>query len=282
MTKGINVKRTIHRALPILSTVTLLLFTLAFLLPILWAVLMSLKTKVDILSMPPKWIFTPTLANYKAVWGDGRFFMYAKNSLVIAGVSTLVGLVLGVPAGYTLARHRFKGNKFLLLSILSTRMMPPVAFVIPFFIVFTRMHLRDTQLSVIIMHLTFIMGFVIWMMRSYFKDIPVELEEAASVDGCSPLQTFLKIVLPLAAPGVATSAILAFVFSWNEFLYALVLTTVRAKTLPLGVYNWVAYEEIMWGELTATSVIAMIPVVIFYFFVQKALVRGLTMGAVKG
>lgn len=271
-----------RRLLPRLATLALILLTLLFFLPIGWAVLMSLKSKPDIISMPPKWFFVPTLEHYRTVWSDSRFFHYAQNSLVIAGTSTLVGLLLGVPAGYALARNRFRGNRLLLLGILSTRMMPPVAFVIPFFIVFTVLQLRDTQLAVIIMHLTFIMGFVIWMMRSYFKDIPRELEEAAAVDGCTPLQAFLRIVLPLGAPGIATSAILAFIFSWNEFLYALVLTTVRAKTLPLGIYNWVAYEEIMWGELTATAVITLIPVVIVYAFVQKALVRGMTMGAVKG
>ncbi len=271
-----------HRMMPHLGTLLLVLLTLLFFLPIGWAVLMSLKSRPDIIAMPPKWFFSPTLEHYRTVWSDSRFLLYGQNSLIIAGTSTLIGLILGVPAGYALARNRFRGNRLLLLGILSTRMMPPVAFVIPFFIVFTALQLRDTQIAVIIMHLTFIMGFVIWMMRSYFKDIPRELEEAAAVDGCTPLQAFLRIVLPLGAPGIATSAILAFIFSWNEFLYALVLTTVRAKTLPLGIYNWVAYEEIMWGELTATAVITLIPVVIVYAFVQKALVRGMTMGAVKG
>ncbi|NLJ86408.1 MAG: carbohydrate ABC transporter permease [Firmicutes bacterium] len=266
----------------ILNTSILLIITILFFLPIVWACLMSFKTRVDALAMPPKWVFKPTMANYKAVWGDGRFLKYTKNSLIIAAASTGLGLVLGVPAAYSLARHRFKGQRALLLGILSTRMIPPVAFVIPFFIIFTRLSLNDTHTAVIIMHLTIILGYVIWMMRSYFMDIPKEIEEAALVDGCSVWQTFTRIVLPISAPGLGTSAIFSFIFSWNEFLYAMVMTTVEAKTLPLGVYNWVAYEEIMWGELTAASVIAMIPVIIFYGFVQKALVRGLTMGAVKG
>jgi len=254
----------------------------AFFLPILWAVLMSLKTQVDALAMPPKWFFVPTLQNYLTVWADGRFADYARNSLIIAGASTSIGMFLGVPAAYALARYRFKGQKGVLLGILSTRMMPPVAFVIPFFIFFTSVSLRDTHMAVIIMHVSFILGFVIWMMRSYFRDIPRELEEAAKVDGCNDYQAFFRVVLPIAGPGLATSAIFAFIFSWNEFLYAMVLTTLNAKTLPLGIYNWIAYEEIMWGELTAAAVIAMIPVVIFYFFIQRAFVRGLTMGAVKG
>lgn len=265
-----------------LSTFVLIVITFIFFLPILWAILMSFKTRVDALAMPPKWFFKPTLDNYRAVWGDGRFLQYTKNSLIIATVSTGLGLLLGVPAAYSLARHKFKGQRALLLGILSTRMIPPVAFVIPFFIIFTRLSLNDTHAAVIVLHLTIILGYVMWMMRSYFMDIPKEIEEAALVDGCSVWQTFTRIVLPISAPGLSTSAIFSFIFSWNEFLYAMVMTTIKAKTVPLGVYNWVAYEEIMWGELTATSVIAMVPVIIFYGFVQKALVRGLTMGAVKG
>lgn len=265
-----------------LGTAILILIAFAFLLPILWAIMMSFKTRIDALAMPPKWFFTPTLENYRAVWGDGRFFDYTKNSLIIATVSTSLGLLLGVPAAYSLARYRFRGQRSLLLGILATRMIPPVAFIIPFFIIFTRLSLNDTLTSVIILHLTIILGYVMWMMRSYFIEIPREIEEAALVDGCTVWQTFTRVVLPISGPGLATTAIFSFIFSWNDFLYAMVLTTVDAKTVPLGVYNWVAYEEIMWGELTATSVIAMIPVIVFYGFVQKALVRGLTMGAVKG
>jgi multiple sugar transport system permease protein len=271
-----------RRLKSVLATAVLILFMLISFLPIFWAVLMSLKTRVDALSMPPKWVFSPTLQNYRTVWRDSQFLSYAKDSLVIAIISTSLGMALGVPAAYALARYRIRGQNVILMSILSARMMPPVAFVIPFFVIFTRLSLRDTFAAVIIMHLSFILGFVIWMMRSYFRDIPKEMEEAALVDGCNEWQAFLKVMLPVAAPGLATSAVFAFIFSWNEFLYAMVLTTVRVKTLPLGLYQWVAYEEIMWGELTASAVLAMIPVMVFYLFVQKAMVRGLTMGAVKG
>ena len=132
---------------------------------------MSFKTRVDALAMPPKWFFKPTMGNYRAVWGDGRFLQYTKNSLIIATVSTGLGLLLGVPAAYSLARHKFRGQRALLLGILSTRMIPPVAFVIPFFIIFTRLSLNDTHAAVIVLHLTIILGYVMWMMRSYFMDI---------------------------------------------------------------------------------------------------------------
>lgn len=270
------------RATGWIATFALLVIALAFLAPIIWAVMMSLKTRVDALAMPPKWLFTPTLDHYKAVWSDGGLLKNARNSLVVAVASTSIGMLLGVPAAYALSRIRFKGNRFLLLTILATRMIPPVAFIIPFFVVFTRVGLKDTVAGLVIMYLTIILGFVIWMMRSYFVDIPREIEEAALVDGCNRWQTFGLVVIPLSLPGLATSAIFSFIYSWNEFLYAMVLTNRNAKTLPLGIFNWVSYEEIKWGELTASAVLAMLPVVIFYFFVQKALVRGLTMGAVKG
>ncbi len=265
-----------------MATIALLIITLMFLAPIVWAVLMSLKTRVDALAMPPKWIFTPTLDHYRAVWSDGGLLKNARNSLVVALASTSIGMLLGVPAAYVLARLPFRGNRTMLLGILATRMIPPVAFIIPFFVAFTRLGLKDTLAGLVIMYLTIILGFVIWMMRSYFIDIPREIEEAALVDGCNRWQTFGLVVIPVSLPGLATSAIFSFIYSWNEFLYAMVLTNRNAKTLPLGIFNWVSYEEIMWGELTASAVIAMLPVIIFYFFVQRALVRGLTMGAVKG
>ena len=266
----------------IANTVGLCLIAFVFVFPILWTAMMSLKTRVDALSMPPKWLFVPTFQHYATVWNEGSLLTYAGNSLIVALASTAFGLVLGVPAGYALARMEFRGQRVLLLGILSTRMIPPVAFIIPFFLIFTAVGLKDTYTALVIVYLTIILGFVIWMMRSYFLEIPRELEEAAVIDGCSRWGVFLRIVLPLSIPGLATSAIFSFVFSWNEFLYAMVLTARHAKTLPLGIYNWVSYEEVRWGELTAAAMFAMLPVIIFYFFVQKALVRGLTMGAVKG
>ena len=266
----------------IVNTVALFVIAFIFIFPILWTVMMSLKTRIDALAMPPKWLFLPTFEHYRTVWNEGSLLTYSENSLIVALVSTALGLLLGVPAAYALARMEFRGERFLLLGILSTRMIPPVAFIIPFFVIFTGLGLKDTYTALVIVYLTIILGFVIWMMRSYFLDIPRELEEAAEMDGCSRWGTFLRVILPLALPGLATSAIFSFIFSWNEFLYAMVLTARNAKTLPLGIYNWVSYEEVKWGELTAAAVIAMLPVVIFYVFVQKALIRGLTMGAIKG
>ncbi|MBS7699891.1 MULTISPECIES: carbohydrate ABC transporter permease [unclassified Chelatococcus] len=266
----------------ILNTIGLVIVAIVFIMPIFWAILMSLKTRADALAMPPKWLFVPTFEHYSTVWSEGALLEYTQNSLIVTLSATAIGLMLGVPAAYILARRHFRGKRTLLLGILSTRMIPPVAFIIPFFVIFTNLGLKDTYTALVIVYLTIILGFVIWMMRSYIVDLPIELEEAARIDGCEQWQTFRYVVLPSCKPGLATSAIFSFIYAWNEFLYAMVLTNRHAKTLPLGIYNWVSYEEVRWGELTAAAVLAMLPVLVFYLFVQRALVRGLTMGAVKG
>jgi multiple sugar transport system permease protein len=218
------------------------------------------------------------------VWKESEFLKYSLNSLIIALSSTVIGLTLATPAAYVLSRKRYKpkGSKYILFGVLSTRVVPQITFMIPFFILFRKLRLIDTHISVIIMHLTIILGFGMWMMKSYFQEIPFELEESALIDGCTYFSAFRRIILPLGAPGIATTAIFSFNYSWNEFLYSLILTGKNTKTVPLGVYNWVGYEEINWGGLTATAILALVPILIFYGFVQRGLVRGLTMGAVKG
>jgi len=255
-----------------------------YLFPLMWTLMTSLKTRVDALSYPPKFFFIPTIVNYLEVWHESDFLKYCLNSMIIALSATFIGLILGTPAAYVLSRKRYKprGTKSLLMAVLSTRVVPQITFMIPFFIFFRKLRLIDTHIAVVIMHLTIILGFGIWMMRSYFLDIPFELEESALIDGCGYFGSFIRIIIPLAAPGLATTAIFSFNYSWNEFLYALILTGLRTKTVPLGVYNWVGYEEINWGGLTATAILALVPILVFYGFVQKGLVRGLTMGAVKG
>ncbi len=260
------------------------ILALMYLFPLMWTLMTSLKTRVDALSYPPKFFFIPTIVNYLEVWHESDFLKYCLNSMIIALSATFIGLILGTPAAYVLSRKRYKprGTKSLLMAVLSTRVVPQITFMIPFFIFFRKLRLIDTHIAVVIMHLTIILGFGIWMMRSYFLDIPFELEESALIDGCGYFGSFIRIIIPLAAPGLATTAIFSFNYSWNEFLYALILTGLRTKTVPLGVYNWVGYEEINWGGLTATAILALVPILVFYGFVQKGLVRGLTMGAVKG
>jgi multiple sugar transport system permease protein len=272
------------KAVFVLRSLIIWLLVAIYLFPLVWTFLLSLKTQVDALSYPPKFFSRLTGQNYYEVWVTSHFVQYCLNSIIIAVSATVIGLALGTPAAYILSRKQYSppGAKFLLYGVLSTRVVPQITFMIPFFIFFRRLRLIDTHVSVVIMHLTIILGFGIWMMRSYFKDIPFELEESALMDGCTYFGAFWKIVLPLAGPGLATTAIFSFNYSWNEFLYALILTGLRTKTVPLGVYNWVSYEEINWGGLTATAVLALVPILVFYSIVQKGLVRGMTMGAVKG
>lgn len=268
----------------LIKTIIICVFAFIYLFPLAWTFSLSLKTQVDALSIPPKFFFTPTFSNYVQVWIESDFVLYCVNSVIIALSACAIGLIFGTPAAYVLARERYKpkGSKYLLFAVLSTRIIPQITFIIPFFIFFRRLRLIDTHIAVIIMHLTIILGFAIWMMRSYLQDIPFELEESALIDGCSYFSAFIHIIVPLAGPALTTTAIFSFNYSWNEFLYALILTGLRTKTVPLGVYNWVGYESINWGGLTATAMLALIPIFIFYGFVQKGLIRGMTMGAVKG
>jgi multiple sugar transport system permease protein len=267
-----------------IKTILIWGFAALYLFPLMWTFSLSIKSQVDALSFPPKFIFSPTFSNYLMVWKESEFLKYSLNSLIIALSSTVIGLTLATPAAYVLSRKRYKpkGSKYILFGVLSTRVVPQITFMIPFFILFRKLRLIDTHISVIIMHLTIILGFGMWMMKSYFQEIPFELEESALIDGCTYFSAFRRIILPLGAPGIATTAIFSFNYSWNEFLYSLILTGKNTKTVPLGVYNWVGYEEINWGGLTATAILALVPILIFYGFVQRGLVRGLTMGAVKG
>ena len=243
--------------------------------------LTSIKTELDALSFPPKWVFKPTQENYTAIFKFSPFGRYLLNSLIVASLNTGVVLVLGSLAAYSLARFRFKGADNLAFWILSIRMMPPVAAIIPIYIIMRNLRLLDTPWSLVITYLTFNLPFAVWMMRSFFREIPREIEESALVDGCSIFRSFRNIALPLVAPGLAATGILTFIFSWNEFLFALILTGSKAVTLPVGITGYMKETGINWGYMTAGGALALIPVIVFTILVQKHLVKGLTMGALK-
>lgn len=243
--------------------------------------LTSIKTELDALSFPPKWIFKPTLQNYTEIFEFSPFARYLLNSFIVASLNTGVVLVLGSFAAYSLARFRFKGADDIAFWILSVRMMPPVAAIIPIYIIMRNLRLLDTPWSLVITYLTFNLPFAVWMMRSFFREIPREIEESALVDGCSIFRSFRSIALPLAAPGLAATGILTFIFSWNEFLFALILTGSKAVTLPVGITGYMKETGINWGYMTAGGALALIPVIVFTVLAQKHLVKGLTMGALK-
>ena len=256
------------------------LFAVWCLFPIYWLITMSLKQQVDAIARPPRFLFTPVWENYRSVLHSGDVWGYFGSSLVVALGSTLLALALGVPTAYVIARYRFRGNADFGFWILSTRMTPPVAMLIPFFILYVRTGLIGTYLGLIVAHVALNLSIVIWLLKGFFEDLPGELEEAAFMDGATAFQAFRQICLPLAMPGIAAVAILAFLFSWNEFLFTLVLGD-RIRTVPIGLYSFVGYQQIDWGGLTASAVVMLAPVLAFVFVFQRQLVRGLTMGAIK-
>ncbi len=258
----------------------------AALLPVYWLATISLKQPVDQFAVPPVWIsFTPTLEHFREILFARPFLTYVWNSIVVAGGSTLLALLLGAPAAYGLARFRLPHELHERLSfwILSTRMFPPIISIVPLFLVMNRLDLLNTRASLVLIYTAFNLPLVVWMMRGFFEEVPVELEEAAMVDGLNRVQALVRVVLPLTAPGLAATAVFCLIVAWNEFLFALVLTqTDRVMTLPVGIAAQVTQFEIRWGAMSAAGVLAMVPILIFAFAVQRYLVRGLSMGAVKG
>ena len=266
-----------------LAIAVALIFTL---FPVYWIAANSFKFDIDIFSVPPQWFpANPTLKHYNAAFVERPFLQYGLNSLIIAVATTMVSLVLGTMAGYALARFQYPGQWRYQISfwILSTRMMPPIVTIIPLYLAFNYLDMLNTKWAVVIAYTAFNLPFATWMMKSYFQDLPVELEEAAMVDGDTRWGAFLRVALPLARPGLAATAIFCLIISWNEFLLALILTlTERSQTLPIGIAGRVTQYNTYWGEISAAGFTACIPIMIFAFIVQKHLVRGLSFGAVKG
>jgi multiple sugar transport system permease protein len=263
-----------------------LLALLAALAPIYWMLTISLKRELDQFAVPPRWFsFTPTLEHYADAFLARSFGQYLITSAIVAIGSTICALVIGTLAAYGLARFRMPHglDRKLSLWILSTRMFPPIVTAIPLFLMMRDLHLLNTRASLVILYTGFNLPFVVWMMRGFFLETPRELEEAAMVDGDSRLGALRRVLLPLVAPGLAATAVFCLIISWNEFLYALVLTqTDAAMTLPVGIAGRVTQYEIKWGVMSAAGVVAMLPILIFAMAVQKYLVRGLSLGAVKG
>lgn len=243
-----------------------------------WMILTGLKTGVQNISYPPQFIFSPTLENFRAVFAQYNFFKYLMNSLIVASLATGLSLLLGLPAAYSIAKYR-QGRIGVL--ILVARMTPFVSYLLPWYIIFRYLDLIDTYTALTITHLIITLPMVIWLMISFFESVPAELEDAAMIDGCSSLQSFRIIVLPLVRNGIATSAIISFIFSWNQFLFSLILSGPKTKTVPVAVYNFISYGKIDWAGIGAAATLIVLPVSVFAFFVRKSIVQGLTMGALK-
>jgi len=245
----------------------------------LWMFMTGLKTQADNLSIPPKLLFSPTLNNFKDVFGQGNFFKYLLNSTIVATFSVFIALLFGLPAAYGIAKYRMQKIGLLLLI---ARMVPFISYLIPWFIVFRSLGLIDSYIALITTHLIITLPFVIWIMVNFFEGIPSSLEEAARVDGCNVFQAFTRILLPVVRNGIFTAAVLSFIFSWNQFLFSLIISGSKTMTVPVAVFQFISYEEINWGGLAAAASVITIPPLIMTVFIQKYMIKGLTSGAVKG
>ncbi|MEA2132715.1 MAG: multiple sugar transport system permease protein [Solirubrobacteraceae bacterium] len=253
------------------------------LVPLLWMLLSSLKPTSDLASTTPKLAFTPTLEHYQALFSGGNHVGgYIVNSLVAAGVSTLIAVGLGTVAGYGLARSSFRGKDHVAFWIISTRMAPIAAAVLPLFVIFRATHLLGTTTGLVVAYLSFNLPFAIWLMNAFFADLPPALEEAAMIDGATRWTAFRRIALPLVLPGVATTAILCLVFSWNDYAFASTFSGPDSQTLPIAASQLVTQTNIDWGQLTAIGTIVVAPMIVVGLVVRRWLVTGLTLGAVTG
>jgi multiple sugar transport system permease protein len=277
-----NHPRLMKRLSRIIVYVLVLLAVFLSIAPIIYLALTSFKEPELAFAIPPVWIFKPTLKNYQEVLSSTDFNKYFLNSVVTAVTTTFVALIFGTLAAYGFSRFRFRGHFWLKMSSLIPQMLPPIAIVVPLYVLFNRLDWTDTTLALVISYLTFTIPLSIWMMTGFFDDVPLELEEAAMIDGCSRFEALVRVSLPLVIPGMAATAILAFLFCWNEFLYAVILTGREARTLPVIITSFMTNKSVLWGRIAASGTLVLVPVIIFALVAQRYLVRGLAKGAVKG
>jgi multiple sugar transport system permease protein len=253
----------------------------AAIFPVLWMAIMTIKPESVMFARPPVWAFAPTGEHFLYVIGEG-FVWNLVRSLLVAGLSTALIVVIGTPAAYAFARFPIWRRDDLLLFVLATRLAPPVALVIPFYLIYAKVGLLDTYSGLIVAYLTFNLSFYVWVLWSFCRDLPVELEEAARADGYSRGRVLLHVVLPLLRPGIIATSVLCFIFAWNEFLYAFMLGGKAVETLPVAVPKLITSQGVKWGELSVVGIAALVPILAAVFVLQRHIVRGLTMGAVKG
>jgi ABC-type glycerol-3-phosphate transport system permease component len=274
-------KQTIPRQLMLFAAAGLLLTVWAF--PVIWGVLTSFKTERDVLAYPPVWIFTPTLDNYRAVLsGADSILPNLWSSIVVSSTATLLTMLFSVPAAYAIARLKYPGKQTSGFYVLVTQMLPPVGLVIPYYLVLQRVGGLDTYSGLILIFLTFSLPFAIWLMVSYFEDIPLEMEEAALLDRAGRLRALWYVILPQVRGGIAVTTIFVFLNSWNEFMFSVLLGGNRVRPVTVAMFNFISVEQTQWARLAAAAIVAMAPVIIIGLAAQRHIVKGLTVGAVKG
>jgi multiple sugar transport system permease protein len=259
--------------------------------PFFWILLTSLKQPLDVIAAPPKLLFEPTLQNYQAIFIGQKRGLYAStrpdfpnfflNSIIISFGAVALSFLAGIPASFALARYRFRFKEQLAFLFLSFRFAPFITFLIPLYILFQQLGLYNTYSGLILAYQLITLPFTVWMLRSFFMEIPPEVEEAAKIDGCTWWGVLTKVVLPLSLPGIAVTVILGFMFCWNAFNYPLMLAGRQTFPVTVGAIQFISYEQVLWGQMAAASLVAVVPQLVLSLFVQKYIVRGLTMGAVR-
>jgi multiple sugar transport system permease protein len=274
-------KRGAIRRIALWAVAGMLLAVWAF--PVIWGLLTSFKTERDVLAYPPVWFFKPTLDNYREVlFGTSSILPNLWSSIVVATASTLLTMLIAVPAAYALARLHFPGRKGSGFYVLATQMLPPVGLIIPYYLVLQKIGALDTYSGLTAIYLTFSLPFAIWLMVSYFEDVPYEMEEAALLDRAGRLRTLWYVILPQVRGGIAVTTVFVFLNAWNEFLFAVVLGGNRVRPVTVAMFNFISVEQTQWARLAAGAMLAMAPVILIGLVAQRHIVKGLTVGAVKG
>lgn len=263
------------------KTGILLLFFIFFMLPIVWVALTSIKRPVEQMAIPPVWFpEQPVFDSYLTLFKNPDFTTSLVNSLLISGIATLITIIIGAIAAYSIERFR-TGGRMLPNLLLMTRMIPPVVVIVPIFLLAYRVNLLDTYVLLIITYSALNMALIIWLLRSFFAQLPVEMEEAAMIDGCSRIGLFFRIVLPVVMPGIAAAGLICFIFCWNEFLFAVTLTGSHTKTMPVLTSTFVSERGLDRGLMSASGLVSSLPVIVLTIVFQRYLVSGLTQGSVK-
>ncbi len=255
--------------------------SLAMFFPLLWMFLTSFKTEITAVATPPAVVFRPTLENYAAVLQRADYVQFAMNSVAVSLGSTALALALAIPAAYAMAFFPTRRTRDLLLWMLSTKMLPAVGVLVPIFLLWRRFGLLDTRAGLVLINAVSVLPIVVWMLYSYFREVPKEILEASRMDGATPREELFHVLLPLTMPGIASTALLAIILSWNEAFWSLNLTTVKAATLTAFTASFSSPEGLFWAKLSAASTLAILPILVFGWISQRQFVRGLSFGAVK-
>ena len=274
-------KASLARRIALAAGAGLLLSVWAF--PVLWALLTSFKSERDVLAYPPVFLFEPTLAHYREVlFGASSILPNLWSSVVVASSATLLTMLLALPAGYAVARLRYPGKRASGFYVLATQMLPPVGLVIPYYLALQKVGALDTYFGMVLIYLTFSLPFAIWLMVSYFEDIPYEMEEAALLDRAGRLRALWYVILPQVRGGIAVTTVFVFLNAWNGFLFAVVLGGNKVRPVTVAMFNFISVEQTQWAKLAAGAMVAMAPVILIGLLAQRHIVKGLTVGAVKG